>query len=86
MSKGTALWTVVKQGSLYAIVFPDQSAVVGGFETRDDAHTWISDHIIEYSRMTLQQAAYAREMAKDREAKRQRLGAALLMPEEETKH
>lgn len=69
----------------WTVIWPNVVARVHGFETREDAHAWIMDYLVEMARMSSQTATYQAERLERREWERQLQAAVLLDPGPEKK-
>lgn len=84
MSK-PSVWDVVPEGSTWTVVWPGNAARVGGFDSKEDAHTWIMDYLVEALRTQIDSAAYAAERGRERDWRRKLQAAVLLDPGPEKK-
>ena len=58
---------------------------VTGFETAEDAHQWVANYLIEWSRMNMQHQAMMANMKEEQEQARMITVAPLLEPDKDSK-
>jgi hypothetical protein len=82
----TAVWAV-KQAvdKTWTVTGPNANMAVLGFDTKDDAHGWIMDYLVEFHRMLIQSNQYAAERARAQEYARM-MSVAPLMEDATKKH
>ena len=64
----TAVWAIKQAADgTYTVTFPTSHTAVLGFDTKEDAHGWVLDYIVEFNRMRVQVDMYAAERARGQE-------------------